>query len=437
LKNKVKVYFDLLTGRSFKFSTIGSGIQMLFGTVLSFLVSVVFVRLMSTSDYGLYIYSYSLVLLLSVFLTLGFPILLMRLIPKYEIKESYGLMRGLLIRINQFIFLSFLILSLISSILFFSFIKRFEYVELLTYIWSFLLLLTTSLNVVRASTLQGLRFSLYAQFPDTILKNIVLIIGVLIYYYFNNQIYSYEVMAFHFFSSIISFCTGNYILRLKLLRKIKRYKPIFETKKWFNEAITLSLNVGANKLKTKIPIFILSFYLGKSVVAVYDVAHKSAILISFLLNALNLSFGPHISNAFERKNYVYLRKIIKKSARIIFLASLPIFLIYLFFGEFFLKEIYGFEYVDSYIYLMIICVGQLFNLASGSVGLILNMTSNHKLVFKANLYNLIFNLFLTLILVYYFDILGASIAYAFSIITLNIVLVIIAKRKLELNTTIF
>ena len=79
---------------------------------------------------------------------------------------------------------------------------------------------------------------------------------------------------------------------------------------------------------------------------------------------------------------------------------------------------------------MFLALGQLLNIFSGPVGLLLNMSGHQKAVMKVILFVLVFALIANIVLISYFGIIGAAIATASSIGIKNLWLLILSKRKL-------
>jgi len=106
-------------------------------------------------------------------------------------------------------------------------------------------------------------------------------------------------------------------------------------------------------------------------------------------------------------------------------------------GKPLLVFLFGKEYEASYLPLVILCIGQLVNTATGSVGILLAMTGRQAVFTKVILVSAILNLFLSVPFVMYFDTLGAAIVYSSLMAIQNIYLVFYVKSRLNFNTTIF
>ena len=190
-------------------------------------------------------------------------------------------------------------------------------------------------------------------------------------------------------------------------------------------------------VKTKLLLYVLAVFGTIEAVAIFEVALRGANLVSFTLDALNRAIAPYISSTFEKGNMETLQRIIKKTGRIIFISSLPVAVLFIVGGSNLIEWIFGENYGTSYIPLVILCIGQLVSALVGPVGLLLNMTGRQAVFSKSNVVALLTNIILGIVLVIYYDVIGAAIIYALVVIIQNFYLLFYAKRHLKINTSVF
>jgi O-antigen/teichoic acid export membrane protein len=95
---------------------------------------------------------------------------------------------------------------------------------------------------------------------------------------------------------------------------------------------------------------------------------------------------------------------------------------------------FGNEFIEGATVLIILCVGQVVNSISGSVGVILQMTGHQKVYQNIVLIALILNLILNLLLVPLYGTIGAAIATVISISSWNVIGAIYLKKKHNIIT---
>jgi O-antigen/teichoic acid export membrane protein len=243
-------------------------------------------------------------------------------------------------------------------------------------------------------------------------------------------------MKLHSIAALIAFLIGAIFLHQKLGIKIKNLKAIYFDKMWLKQALPFSLNSGVHIIKSKLSTYILAIFGSLESVAIFDVATRGASLVAFTLDALNTAIAPYISSEFEKNNFKALQDIVTKTSRIIFVFSLPVVLVFIFGGDYLINLLFGNEYQNAYLPLIILCMGQLINAATGSVGLVLNMTGRQSYFTKIVVYMTVFNTLLCIPAVIWLDVLGASILTALLTVFQNIILVKFVLKKININTTI-
>ncbi|MEN8126153.1 MAG: polysaccharide biosynthesis C-terminal domain-containing protein [Bacteroidota bacterium] len=103
----------------------------------------------------------------------------------------------------------------------------------------------------------------------------------------------------------------------------------------------------------------------------------------------------------------------------------------------YLLGIWGAEFITAYWALVIIAIGQLFNIGTGATGIILIKTGYEKILGYITISLAIFDLALNYILIPKFGATGAAIATATTLISENIIKVILVKIKTDIYTIPF
>jgi O-antigen/teichoic acid export membrane protein len=104
-------------------------------------------------------------------------------------------------------------------------------------------------------------------------------------------------------------------------------------------------------------------------------------------------------------------------------------------GKWLLPVVFGQEYSPSYIILVILCLGQLFNAAMGSVGLLLNMCGFEKHTALGVTIAALISIILNLLLIPLWGTSGSAVATCVSMIAWNILLGIWLYQKTGIKST--
>jgi O-antigen/teichoic acid export membrane protein len=176
---------------------------------------------------------------------------------------------------------------------------------------------------------------------------------------------------------------------------------------------------------------LIGFFRPAADIGVYQAASQSSMLFVIILTAISTIFGPMIADLFHKAEHVRLRQLYQTSTRWGFYLGLPIFVVVCFYAQEIMTVVFGGEYASGAVPMLILNIGQMFNLSTGTVGFLLIMTGNQNKWLGITGFSLMINIVLNLILTYYFGIVGTAIATAFSIFMLYTGGIILAYRTLQ------
>ncbi len=122
-------------------------------------------------------------------------------------------------------------------------------------------------------------------------------------------------------------------------------------------------------------MIVASFNLELADIGLLGAAQRAALLVAFILAAVNLVTTPKYSEIYSSGNFDQLRTFAQKTTLLMTLVALPV-LLFVFFSSKLIMGFFGKDFVQGYEILWIICASQFFNVAFGSVSSLLNMTGN-------------------------------------------------------------
>ena len=161
-------------------------------------------------------------------------------------------------------------------------------------------------------------------------------------------------------------------------------------------------------------VLIVGYFLPAKMVGIYGIVRRFTPFIVLPLEAFNNIFAPIISDLFTKQKMMELEQQFKTVARWIFISSVPIFTLLVFYSETILS-IFGRDFVVGYQVMIILCLGQIINAASGSAGFMLMMTGRPLVNTFNSAFLCVANICLSLYLTPRYGIIGAAFASAFSI----------------------
>lgn len=168
-------------------------------------------------------------------------------------------------------------------------------------------------------------------------------------------------------------------------------------------------------------------------VGLYSVAARISTLSIFLLQVTNSAISPKLAALFADGKIKEMNKMVQSvTLGLTIVTLLP--LIFFIFGGNFLLSLWGIEFTTAYWALIILSIGQCFNIATGPTGLVLIMCGFEKLQSNIMLIYLALNIILDYLLIPPLGYVGAAIGSSASLIILNIVKVYFAKKRVGVST---
>ena len=331
-------------------------------------------------------------------------------------------------------------LSLLISLLFFSFSQYLLFVfndsnlsNSIKYI-SFGIF-PLSIIYINAESFRGFKnISLYTIFKFALIPFLASII-----LFFLNHFKNYSID-----SPIIAYLISIYIVciisSLAMFKKLNILNfPSF--KSFENISLKYLLNISIPMLLTTSMLYViqwtdtlvLGFYETTTNIGIYNVAIKMSMASSIILFSINSISAPRYSELFFSNRLDEFISTVKFSSKLIFWLSYPIILV-IFLNSDSLLRIFGYEFVNAEFSLRVLLIGQFFNILCGSVGYILMMTGNEKILRNIIISSALINIILNIILIPQFGILGAAIASATSMIIWNITALIYIYNKYNFIT---
>ena len=119
-------------------------------------------------------------------------------------------------------------------------------------------------------------------------------------------------------------------------------------------------------------------------VALFMTAMRTAMLISFVLSAVNSISAPKFASLYHQGDKEGLRKTALSSVRLMVIVAVPALMLMLMIPEL-IMSLFGEEFLIAAPLLQILAVGQFVNVISGSVGHLLQMTG-HECLLRRNVF---------------------------------------------------
>jgi O-antigen/teichoic acid export membrane protein len=164
-------------------------------------------------------------------------------------------------------------------------------------------------------------------------------------------------------------------------------------------------------------------------VALLSAAQRTAMLASFVLMVVNMVVAPRYARMWKEKDLKRIKRLAKWSTRSMTLMVLPVVTILIVYSSEILS-MFGQDFAGGANLLIIMVLGQLVNVGTGSVGYLLNMTGNEAIYRALTIISGVFGMLLAYFLISTLGVLGGALAFTLSGIFQNILGVIAVRKKL-------
>ncbi|MDB4001175.1 oligosaccharide flippase family protein [Oceanospirillaceae bacterium] len=403
------------------------------GSAIGFFLGIFIAQSIGAKELGIYYLAISIVTIPLTVCIFGLNITLLRDVSKLDVESESGV---ILTTILSTCIPVLLISTFISITLFF----MSEYISLHYYKNEALIyplklvslsLMPIALFSVIAHALQGMKKLLLAMLLLGVTHNL----GILSFSILYPPDSAVDFSTYYLMFSIVTLLLSVVPLCLLFKDVISgTIKISFEKVFFGSSAIFISQLLA--QLYTQFPTLIVGKVYSLEEVAFYAVSLKLAMLISFILMAVNRAISPNFSHFFHTNQMVLLGLLVKRSTRLMLVISVPIFLL-IYFGAEYLLSLYGVGFSSAKNCLQILALSQLLYVMTGNVNVLLQMAHYESIVKDSAIVSSVFAVILSLCLIPAFGITGAAITTLISMTLANLISSYRAYKILKINTLKF
>jgi len=415
---------------------IGAFIAKVAGAGLLFGLHVMLARLLGVEQYGIYIYALTWINILAILCLLGFQTSLVRFIAEYNIKQHWGLLRGILRKSSQLVVSFTIVVSLAGVALIWTFGERLSAEMAATFYIAFCVLPVFTFSRLREASLRALKRVVQSELLLRVIRPVLMGVGVVgLFLWLSDGLKARYAMTANLAAIVCVAVIGTFFLHRLLPKSVGQTQPEFANSQWLKVSLPLLLIAGMHIILKRTDIVMLGALKGSEQAGIYSAASKISDLVVFALTAINAILAPMISELYHTGQKERLQKIITLAARAIFVFTLVISIILIIFGKFILG-LFGLAFVVAYIPLLILLCGQIINSLAGSVGLIMSMSGRQNVMSIIVSTSAAINILLNIVLIPMLGLTGAAISTAVTMVMWNISMFGYVYNKLGINSTV-
>lgn len=179
-------------------------------------------------------------------------------------------------------------------------------------------------------------------------------------------------------------------------------------------------------------LIVTAFFVESKDLGLFSAAFRTVLLINFVLMVMNGILAPRFASLYHEENFKKLKLIAVRATSVISLVSLIPMLAVIIFPEFLIGFLFGEEFSDAAILLVIMAVAQFINVCTGSVGFLLNMTGYQYIVRNVMILVSFISLVFLILYVPVHGVLASAIVFSASLVLQNFIFVYFAYKKLNI-----
>jgi O-antigen/teichoic acid export membrane protein len=414
----------------------GAGITLfgrIFGKAVFFITQIFLARFLGPKYFGLYAIAWTCFIIVSMIAHLGLEKGVIHFASKYWKKDNRKVWE--ILRPSLSLSFYFSVLLAIISFVFAPTIANsmFSKPELIPFIRLFSLAIPLRSVIIVASAATRISLNMkYSVISQDIVQPSVSLILILVFSFCGLGVLG--VIG----AKIISFAMVNFLLFVFLNKLFKisnffSYPWDFEIRK---KLMLFSIPAALAGIFTVYMVWVDRIFLGyffpSESVGIYQAISQFSVLFSVILSSFNSIFSPIIVQLHSNKDLTSLEEFYRIITKWVVYITSPIFLVIFFYSSDIIAILFGNQYLEGTIPLIILTCGQMVNVATGPVGFLLTMTGKQNSWFFISASMLLLNIFLNYLLIPRYGLVGAALSTAISISLLFIFGLILVKYFLKI-----
>lgn len=403
---------------------------------LAYLTQVLLARWMGAFEFGIFVYVWTWVMLIGVFVDVGLSTSAQRFIPEYRENGATAKLRGFVAASRWLAFWIASALALLGAVcihLLSGYLDEYTIVPL--YIACVCLPVYGVLHV-QDGIARCYDWVNLALLPPYILRQAIVIVLMGAAWLAGAPTDAVSAVTVSAIAIWITAFGQMLLLNRKLKRKIEHGTREYDVRKWFAVSLPMFAVDGLYSLLTYVDVLVLKQFRSPEEIAIYYAALKTLSLIAFVYFAIAAAAGHrfaefHVGGDRERL-HAFLRNVVRWT----FWPSVALAVLVLACGWPLLR-IFGATFVDGYHLMFIFAVGLLARASIGPAERLLVLVGEQRLCAMAAGAAFLVNLALCLLLVPNYGINGAAVSIAAAFVMESALLFAIARRKLGINLFVF
>lgn len=351
------------------------------GAAAAFLTQMLLARWMGAHELGIYVYAFSWMIILATIISLGYEMACFRVIGQALSENNHGVIRGYLRRGRQ-LFWSLGVASSLMLAFLISTVDGLVDPAYRTTLLIALIVLPVYLTAVLHEAISHAFSWLYMMIlPNTVFRPLLLLIAVAIVWWWQGDLTAVEVMSYQLAAMILVTTLHFFVFRKLLKKHLDDSPPHFATRQWIRIGLPQLVPMLYISFLPEISVIMVGFFLPADEVAIFSVAFRVAMLISFMIFAVDSIFRPKAALLYAEQDHDELQKLTSNCTLLMFWPGLICVIVFVLFGQWILG-FFGEEFIAGYRVFALLSACQLIIVFFGPLSSLLNVTGHqdHSMV---------------------------------------------------------
>jgi O-antigen/teichoic acid export membrane protein len=407
--------------------------------LMDFLCGILLARNLGPAGFGTFSFALSVLRLIQIMPASGLNTVVVRYSAKYRAQGSWASLRGLW----RMALIASSLYGLLSAVptagaYFLGWIPRTEALSPSVLAIAAIPMLFMPLTTLSGAALRVVSSGVVGQLPQFTVRPLAFLAMLMAVLAASPHALTPDVaMYIQGAAAVSAALTGAFWWYRRQPEQLGQVPPAYELRRWLRAVVPCSLLGGLMLISTQADILMLGLLGTAHQVGLYRVAVSGANLVMMPLIAVSLYIEPQVSVMYSQGERVGLQRLLSLSARCSFGIALATTCVFWIFGTELLRLAFGWPYSKAFWPLAILCLGQLINVGTGSVTLVLTMTGHEGYAASVAGLAAVLNVALNAVLIPHLGGVGTAISTTVAMVTWNALMLIGVKNKTGLNAAIF
>lgn len=396
------------------FRLFNYGGHLFLNRLFAFILLALLSKYLSKDTMGQYFIFLNTLTILTTLSMAGIPYLINK---ELSVKKNYKIFNFFTYKIISLCFFFVIFLSFVIFILLIFFYEKILNLNLI-----FFCSILASFNFILYHFFVSNGRLILANLFEQILRYLLLIFFLLSLIFFD---YNFQIIDLIFLYIFVNILISIFFL-LSIFKQynfdFKKRKTNFKYKKYLKYILLTGFVTIFNVLNHKIDLLFIDYFLDKTQVSLYGIGSQFSLIMTIPFVIFYSVLGPKISLYLKSKKIIKLNALLDFYRLILIIFSLSLFLILILFFENLVSLFFTAEYLEAFTVVKILTFTFFIASFFSFNEIFLNFTGNEKKVLFSVFLSFLLNVFLNIILVPKYGIVGASLSFAFSNLFFNLLI---------------